>query len=96
MGKRILFRQSDWQFWGTANHYRIRLRVKWVPENPPLAQAFVYGRSLVVAPQKSGKGSWTAAITAGEAVGPSMFCGEGRRRVLLRGQQLRLWLGIRV
>jgi hypothetical protein len=75
LGLRIPFRQSDWQFWCTANHYRIRETAKWDEDNPPLAQAFVYRRSLVVAPQKTGKGPWTAAITAGEAVGPSMFCG---------------------
>jgi hypothetical protein len=75
LGLRIPFRQSDWQFWCTANHYRIRETAVWDEDNPPLAQAFVYRRSLVVAPQKTGKGPWTAAITAGEAVGPSMFCG---------------------
>ncbi|WP_258933213.1 hypothetical protein [Nesterenkonia pannonica] len=75
LGQRIPFHQSDWQFWCTANHYRVRESAKWDPAAPPLAQAFVYRRSLVVAPQKTGKGPWTAAITAGEAVGPSMFCG---------------------
>ena len=63
------FRQSDWQFWCTANHYRVREDVQWVPSRPLLNQAFVYRRSLVVAPQKTGKGPWSAAVTAFEAAG---------------------------
>ena len=69
------FRQSDWQFWCTANHYRVREDAVWRPERPLLNQAFVYRRSMVVAPQKTGKGPWSAAVTAGEAVGPVMFAG---------------------
>ena len=51
------FRQADWQFWCTANHYRIREGITYVaPEdatetNPVLLnQAFVNRRSLVIAP----------------------------------------------
>jgi hypothetical protein len=76
------FRQADWQFWCTANHYRVREGVRFVSpadatEDDPvlLNQAFVYRRSLVVAPQKTGKGPWSAAITAVEACGPSLFAG---------------------
>lgn len=75
LGRRKPFHQSDWQFWCTANHYRVRESAKWNEDNPLLAQAFVYRRSLVVAPQKTGKGPWTGAITSGEAVGPTLFCG---------------------
>jgi hypothetical protein len=69
------FRQSDWQFWCTANHYRVREDAKWVPERPLLNQAFVYRRSQIVAPQKTGKGPWSASVTAFEAVGPCIFGG---------------------
>ncbi|MDF9748642.1 terminase [Arthrobacter sp. ES3-54] len=69
------FRQSDWQFWCTANHYRIRPDAVWNAEKPLLNQAFVYRRSQVVAPQKTGKGPWAAAVSTGEAVGPTIFNG---------------------
>lgn len=69
------FRQSDWQFWCTANHYRIRETAQWVPEQPLLNQAFTYRRSQIVAPQKTGKGPLAAAITCAEAVGPTIFRG---------------------
>lgn len=75
LGRRQPFRQSDWQFWCSANFYRVKDSAKWDPENPLMAQAFVYRRAMVVAPQKTGKGPWTAAVTAGEAVGPVMFYG---------------------
>lgn len=42
---------------------------------PLLNQAFVYRQTLVVAPQKTGKGPTSAAFTAFEAVGPSVFAG---------------------
>lgn len=69
------FQMSDWQFWCTANHYRVRDDAVWDPDRPLLNQAFVYRRSLVVAPQKTGKGPWAAAIVCFEAVGPSVFGG---------------------
>lgn len=73
------FRQYDWQFWCTANHYRVRDDAVWDAERPALNQAFVYRRSQVVAPQKTGKGPWAAALSAGEAVGPVVFGGWARR-----------------
>ncbi|SDD41528.1 terminase [Auraticoccus monumenti] len=73
------FVQYDWQFWCTANHYRIREDVKFDPERPPMNQAFTYRRSQVVAPQKVGKGPWAACLTANEAVGPALFAGWARR-----------------
>lgn len=69
------FVMSDWQFWCSANHYRIRTTAKWQPRRPMLAQAFTYRRSLIVGPQKSGKGPWSATGVAVEAVGPSLFAG---------------------
>src|SRR5690349_18136952 len=50
------FKKYDWQFWVTANHYRVREDAEWVPERPLLNQAFTYRRTLVVGPQKTGKG----------------------------------------
>lgn len=69
------FVMSDWQFWCTANHYRVRGSARWQPRRPLMAQAFTYRRSLIVGPQKSGKGPWTATVVAVEAVGPSLFAG---------------------
>ncbi|QIS38631.1 terminase [Clavibacter capsici] len=76
------FRQSDWQFWCTANHYRVRPGAVFVDpaeatdDNPVLLnQAFEYRRSQVIAPQKTGKGPWSAGVVAFEAVGPSVFGG---------------------
>lgn len=76
------FRESDWQFWCTANHYRVRDDAVFVhpddatDDNPVLLnQAFVYRRSQVIAPQKTGKGPWAAAVTAFEACGPCIFAG---------------------
>jgi hypothetical protein len=73
------FKQADWQFWCTANHYQVRPDAEWIPERPLLNQAFVYRRSQVVAPQKTGKGPWSAAVTAAEAVGPVIFAGWATR-----------------
>jgi len=73
------FEMADWQFWVTANHYRIREDAKWLPSRPLLNQAFTYRRSQIVAPQKTGKGPWSATVTALEAVGPSIFGGWAKR-----------------
>lgn len=76
------FELSDWQFWCTANRYRVREDAQFVepervgPDSPPvLNQAFFYRQTLVVAPQKTGKGPWSAAQVAFEACGPSVFAG---------------------
>lgn len=69
------FELADWQFWVTANHYRVRDDAKWIPARPLLNQAFTYRRSQIVAPQKTGKGPWSASVVAVEAVGPSVFGG---------------------
>ncbi|KQU48082.1 terminase [Rhodococcus sp. Leaf278] len=69
------FVMADWQFWCTANHYRVKKSARWQPRKPMLNQAFTYRRSQIVGPQKSGKGPWSAAVIAGEAVGPTLFAG---------------------
>lgn len=66
---------SDGQFWCAANHYRVRKSARWRESKPMLAEAFTYRRSLIVGPQKSGKGPWSASVVAVEAVGPSLFAG---------------------
>lgn len=73
------FKQADWQFWCTANHYRVRPDAEWIPERPLMNQAFVYRRSQIAAPQKTGKGPLSAAVVSGEAVGPTIFGGWARR-----------------
>ncbi|MFD5297211.1 hypothetical protein ACFWJU_18630 [Streptomyces mutabilis] len=60
-----------WQLWCTVNHYR----VKPSATVGQLAPAFHYRRSQVVAPQKTGKGPWSATIVLAEAVGPVVFAG---------------------
>lgn len=76
------FEMADWQFWCHANRYRIRPDAKFVPpelvgpDKPPvLNQAFYYQQTLVVAPQKTGKGPFSASQVAFEAAGPSVFAG---------------------
>jgi hypothetical protein len=74
------FRQGEdlelypWQLWCTVNHYR----VKPGATVGQLAPAFHYRRSQIVAPQKTGKGPWSATITLAEAAGPVVFNGWAR------------------
>ncbi|MGW6583435.1 hypothetical protein ACWF76_29335 [Streptomyces globisporus] len=63
-----------WQLWCTVNHYRVRPSATV----GQLAPAFVYRRSQIVAPQKTGKGPWSAAITLAESAGPVVFNGWAR------------------
>lgn len=72
------FVEYDWQRWCTANHGRVRPDAVHDPDRPLLNQAFVYRRSLVIAPQKMGKGPWTACRVALHAVGPAEFAGWAR------------------
>ncbi|MFD8471894.1 hypothetical protein ACFV2E_07520 [Streptomyces globisporus] len=60
-----------WQLWCTVNHYRVRPGATV----GQLAPAFHYRRSQVVAPQKTGKGPWSATIVLAEAAGPVVFDG---------------------
>ncbi len=65
------FVMYDWQLWCTVNHYRVK------PDATvgQLAAAFFYRRSQIVAPQKTGKGPWSASIVLAEAAGPVVFDG---------------------
>lgn len=76
------YEMADWQFWCHANRYRVRPSAVFVPPHevgpgspPTLNQAFHYQRTLVVGPQKTGKGPYSAAQVAFEAAGPSVFGG---------------------
>lgn len=79
------YKMADWQFWCHANRYRIREDAQFVhpddvgPDDPPvLNQAFFYQQTMVVGPQKTGKGPYSASQTAFEACGPSVFGGFAR------------------
>lgn len=65
------FEMYDWQEWCTVNHYRVK------PSAKPgqLGTAFHNRRSQIVAPQKTGKGPWSATGICLEAVGPATFDG---------------------
>ena len=65
------FVMYDWQLWCTVNHYRVKPRARL----GQLAPAFHNRRSQIVAPQKIGKGPWTATIVAAEGAGPVIFNG---------------------
>nr|BCD33704.1 hypothetical protein [Streptomyces violaceusniger] len=71
------FRQGEqlelypWQLWCTVNHYRVRPTACVGQQST----AFRYRRSQVVAPQKTGKGPWSATIVLAEACGPVVFAG---------------------
>lgn len=69
------FRMYRWQARCTHNHYRVRPDA----EVGQLATAFVFRRSLVIGPQKIGKGPWSATIVAAEARGPVVFSGWAGR-----------------
>lgn len=79
------FRLYEWQLWCTLNHYRLKLDA--APAGDPYtdtdgeskfrsgASAFHFRRSVVIAPQKAGKGPWSATMVCAEAVGPVLFDG---------------------
>lgn len=69
------FEMYDWQAWCTLNHYRVKPTAQWMPDSPVLGPAFYYRRSLVIAPQKCGKGPWSATGIALEGAGPALFAG---------------------
>lgn len=69
------FEMYPWQAFCTLNHYRVREDAEWIEDNPLLGTAFYYRRSQVIAPQKMGKGPWSAAGVTIEAVGPALFAG---------------------
>lgn len=65
------FRLYDWQLECAANHYLVRGGAKSTQDGT----AFRYRRSQIVAPQKTGKGPFSAAVIALEALGPCLFAG---------------------
>jgi hypothetical protein len=75
------FRMYDWQLWCTANHYRIKPTAKQDPDFldgdpdaiPVRTAAFHFRRSQIIAPQKTGKGPWSAAWVCAEGLGPVLF-----------------------
>lgn len=74
------FRMYDWQLWVTSNHYRVKPKARQLdgygvdPEVYPIrSSAFHNRRSQVIAPQKTGKGPWSATIVCAESVGPVLF-----------------------
>lgn len=69
------FVPSGWQLWNFCNHYRVKDTAEWRPEDPLLAAAFYYRRSITVRPQKTGKGPMTASAVCAEACGPVLFAG---------------------
>ncbi len=66
---------SDWQLWCTLNHGQVKPSVKYTPANPVKGPAFAFRRSQVIAPQKTGKGPWSASMALESAVGPDLFAG---------------------
>lgn len=68
-------RLYDQQLLFLGNHYLVRGEAVWIPDNPLLAAAFVYARSLLAAPQKWGKNPLGGAQVCAEAEGPVLFAG---------------------
>lgn len=66
---------NGWQLFCTVQHYRVRPDAVHDPSKPLRNQAFVFRRSAVVGPQKTGKGPWSGSIVLFEAVGPCQFAG---------------------
>lgn len=69
------FEHAPWQLWCTLKHYQLKPDVEWRPKQPILGPAFEHWRSLIVGPQKLGKGPGSATLAANEAVGPALFAG---------------------
>ncbi len=65
----------DYQLDFFVEHYRVKSTAVWNPAQPMLGTAFKFRRSMVVGPQKIGKGPTTAAQTCLEGVGPALFAG---------------------
>lgn len=68
-------RLYDYQFKFLANHYLVRGDAEWLPHSPMLGPAFVHRRSLLVGPQKLGKGPNSALQCCLEGAGPALFAG---------------------
>lgn len=69
--QQVPFQLYTWQAYCTCEHYRIKPGA-----SPAMGSfAFQYSSSLIVTPQKTGKGPWSATIIAFEALGPCLFVG---------------------
>jgi hypothetical protein len=68
-GEPYLLTEEMWTF--LAHHYRLKPDAR----EGQLSTAFHYRRSLLVRPQKWGKGPLTAAVVCAEAIGPTVFAG---------------------
>jgi hypothetical protein len=68
-GEPYLLTEEMWTF--LAHHYRLKPDAR----EGQLATAFTYRRSMLIRPQKWGKGPLTAAIVCAESVGPTVFAG---------------------
>lgn len=68
-GSPFLLTDEMWTF--LAHHYRLKIAAKV----GQVAPAFQYRRSILVRPQKWGKGPLTAAIICAESLGPAVFDG---------------------
>jgi hypothetical protein len=73
------FRLYDYQLEYFSNFYLVKPDVEFDPADPVLGPAFVYRRSLLVGPQKLGKGPLVAAHVCVEGVGPALFAGWAKR-----------------
>lgn len=73
-GKGLPFVMYDWQLHVALNHYRVKPSASVGKK----ASNFHYRRSQVIAPQKTGKGPFSAALVCAEAVGPVVFAGWAR------------------
>lgn len=75
------FVMHRWQLWCTVTHYRLREKARPAFDRKrdgsrvAPASAFTFRRSLIVGPQKVGKGPWSAAVVGAEAVGPVIYIG---------------------
>ena len=69
MGEPYTLTDEMWAF--LAHHYRLKESARAGQHGP----AFFYRRSMLVRPQKWGKGPFTAAIICAEAMGPTIFDG---------------------
>ena len=67
------FVMDGWQLRNAVEHYRVHPDATVDLER--LNDPFVYRRSIIVGPQKSGKSPFGAALVLNEAVGPSLFDG---------------------
>jgi len=75
---------DGWQLWSAVNHYRVKRDARFNPHRPQQSAAFHFRRSLVVGPQKCGKGPWSAAVVCFESVGPCLFAGWAQGGELFR------------